>query len=67
MSSPTVTAGGTPRIGTDENPLIHPVTGERLVHSMAAGSLLILAAGLQHDVTAQEPSQMVLTVHLRHG
>ena len=36
-------------------------------HSMAAGSLLILAAGVQHDVTAHEASQMVLTVHLRHG
>lgn len=36
-------------------------------HSMAAGSLLILAAGVQHNVTAHEASQMVLTVHLRHG
>ena len=36
-------------------------------HSMAAGSLLTLAAGVQHDVTAREPSQMLLTVHLRHG
>ena len=36
-------------------------------HSMAAGSLLVLAAGVQHDVTAHEPSQVVLTVHLRHG
>jgi quercetin dioxygenase-like cupin family protein len=36
-------------------------------HSMRAGSLLILAAGVQHDVTAKEPSQMVLTVHLRHA
>ena len=35
-------------------------------HSMAAGSLLTLAAGVQHDVTAREPSQMLLTVHLRH-
>lgn len=34
-------------------------------HSMAAGSLLTLAAGVQHDVTAREPSQVVLTVHLR--
>ena len=36
-------------------------------HSMAAGSLLTLAAGVQHDVTARQPSQMLLTVHLRHG
>ena len=34
-------------------------------HSMAAGSLLTLAAGVQHDVTAREPSHMLLTVHLR--
>ncbi|MBA2719548.1 MAG: cupin domain-containing protein [Chloroflexi bacterium] len=36
-------------------------------HSMAAGSLLTLAAGVQHDVIAREPSQVLLTVHLRHG
>ena len=35
MSSPTVT-GDTPRIGTDENPLVHPVTGERLVFTKRA-------------------------------
>lgn len=31
MSAPTVTTADTPRIGTDENPLIHPITGERIV------------------------------------
>jgi quercetin dioxygenase-like cupin family protein len=31
MSAPTVTAADTPRIGTAENPLIHPITGERIV------------------------------------
>jgi quercetin dioxygenase-like cupin family protein len=36
-------------------------------HSMAAGSLLTLAAGVEHDVIAREPSQVVLTVHLRHS
>lgn len=36
-------------------------------HSMAAGSLLTLAAGVEHDVIAREPSQVVLTVHLQHG
>ena len=36
MSSPTVTGGGTPRIGTDANPLIHPITGERLVFTKRA-------------------------------
>ena len=38
MSSPTVT-GDTPRIGTDENPLIHPVTGERLVFTRRAAAI----------------------------
>jgi len=37
------------------------------MHSMTAGSLLVLAAGVQHDVSAREPSQMLLTVHLRHA
>jgi hypothetical protein len=36
MSSPAVTTGDTPRIGTDANPLIHPVTGERLVFTKRA-------------------------------
>jgi quercetin dioxygenase-like cupin family protein len=53
--------------------MIHAIAGTIDVatatasHLLAAGSLLILAAGVQHDVTAREPSQMVLTVHLRHG
>jgi quercetin dioxygenase-like cupin family protein len=37
LSSPAVTIGDTPRIGTDENPLIHPVTGERIVFTKRAG------------------------------
>jgi quercetin dioxygenase-like cupin family protein len=36
-------------------------------HSMPAGSLLVLAAGIRHDVIAREPSQMLLTVHLGHA
>ena len=36
MSSPIVTTGATPRIGTEGNPLIHPVTGERLVFTKRA-------------------------------
>lgn len=52
--------------------MIHVIAGMMDVatatatHSMVTGSLLILAAGVQHDVTAHEPSQMILTVHLRH-
>ena len=51
--------------------MIHVIAGRidvvsaTATHSMAAGSLLTLAAGVQHDVTAREPSQMLLTVHLR--
>ena len=53
--------------------MIHVVAGTIDVttatarHSMAAGSLLVLAAGVQHDVVAREPSQVLLTVHLQHG
>jgi quercetin dioxygenase-like cupin family protein len=53
--------------------MIHVISGTMDVataderHSMATGSLLVLAANVQHDVTAREPSQMILTVHLRHG
>ncbi len=34
-------------------------------HTVPAGSLLMLAAGVVHDVHARHPSQMLLTVHLR--
>ena len=36
-------------------------------HAMAAGSLLVLAAGVRHDLIAREPSAVLLTVHLRHS
>jgi quercetin dioxygenase-like cupin family protein len=41
------------------------VVTSRAVHSVPAGSLLILAAGVVHDVHARLPSQMLLTIHLR--
>ncbi len=43
------------------------VTATEVTHSMAAGSLLVLAAGVRHDLLAREPSQVLLTVHLRHA
>ena len=67
-------AGG--RLGShsaDGLVMIHVVAGTIDVatatasHSMAPGSLLTLAAGVQHDIIAHEPSHMLLTVHLRHG
>jgi quercetin dioxygenase-like cupin family protein len=36
-------------------------------HVLGAGSLLVLAAGVRHDLTALEASVMLLTVHLRHA
>jgi quercetin dioxygenase-like cupin family protein len=36
-------------------------------HTLGGGSLLVLAAGVRHDVTAREPSRMLLTVHLQRG
>jgi quercetin dioxygenase-like cupin family protein len=53
--------------------LIHVVAGAIDVttaaerRSLTAGSLLVLAAGVEHDVTAREPSEMLQTVHRRHG
>ena len=67
-------AGGRlPDHSADGLVMIHVVTGAVDVatgsgtHAMTAGSLLVLAAGVRHDVTAREPSQLLLTVHLRHG
>ena len=37
-------------------------TGE--VHDLRAGHLLMLAPGVEHDVSARIPSRMLLTVHL---
>ena len=33
-------------------------------HELTAGQLAVLAPGVPHDVTAVEPSRMLLTVHL---
>lgn len=46
--------------------MVDVVTAEG-THAMSAGSLLVLAAGVRHDVTAHDPSQILLTVHLRRG
>ena len=49
---------------------IHTVAGElevltpEAMHQLPAGSLLVLAPGVRHDVTARVASQMLLTVHL---
>ncbi|HZL37681.1 MAG TPA: AraC family ligand binding domain-containing protein [Tepidisphaeraceae bacterium] len=40
------------------------VTAESQSHNLHAGHLLILAAGVQHDVVAREESWMLLTVNL---
>lgn len=40
------------------------MTSEGQVHDLAAGSLLVLAPGVQHDVHAIEPTRMLLTVCL---
>jgi len=50
--------------------IIHAIAGMLEVvtstasHTVPAGSLLTLAAGVVHDVQARHPSQMLLTVHL---
>jgi quercetin dioxygenase-like cupin family protein len=49
---------------------IHVVAGRIAVrtrersHELPAGSLLVLAPGVAHDLHAHEPSQVLLTVHL---
>jgi quercetin dioxygenase-like cupin family protein len=40
------------------------MTAEGQSHDLRAGSLLILAPGVKHDVRAQEPTRMLLTVCL---
>ena len=40
------------------------MTAEGQTHDLPAGSLLILAPGVSHDVQAIEPSKMLLTVCL---
>jgi quercetin dioxygenase-like cupin family protein len=54
----------------DGDVTIHAVAGELEVttseqkHRLTAGTLLILAPGVRHDVAAAVASQMLLTVHL---
>jgi quercetin dioxygenase-like cupin family protein len=43
------------------------VATSKATHLMPAGSLLVVAAGVVHDVNARIPSQMLLTVHLRRS
>jgi quercetin dioxygenase-like cupin family protein len=49
---------------------IHTVAGElevstpEAIHQLPAGSLLVLAPGVRHDVSARVASQMLLTVYL---
>jgi quercetin dioxygenase-like cupin family protein len=43
------------------------MAAEGQVHDLAAGSLLVLAPGVQHDVQAIEPTRMLLTVCLESG
>jgi quercetin dioxygenase-like cupin family protein len=49
---------------------IHTLAGDlevatpEAIHQLPAGSLLVLAPGVRHDVTARVESQMLLTVHL---
>jgi quercetin dioxygenase-like cupin family protein len=33
-------------------------------HVLTAGQLVVLAPGVKHDLTAEEPTRMLLTVHL---
>jgi quercetin dioxygenase-like cupin family protein len=56
----------------DGDVTIHTLAGELDVttpeakHRMPAGTLIVLAPGVRHDVTASIASQMLLTVHLVH-
>ena len=40
------------------------MTAEGEIHDMPAGSILVFAPGVQHDVQAIEPTRMLLTVCL---
>lgn len=40
------------------------MTAEGRVHELSTGQLLLLAPGVEHDVLAEEPSRMLLTVCL---
>ena len=40
------------------------VTAGGQLHNLGPGGLLVMAAGVEHDVAAMEESEMLLTVHL---
>ena len=40
------------------------ITAEGRPHDLGPGGLLVMAAGVEHDVLAMEESEMLLTVHL---
>jgi|GEM_PF-931823 len=42
------------------------LTAEKQEHDLRAGQMLVLAAGVEHNVAALEESAMLLTVHLDH-
>lgn len=42
------------------------VATQQMSHELSAGSLLVLEPNIAHEVIAHIPSQMLLTVHLRH-
>jgi quercetin dioxygenase-like cupin family protein len=67
-------AGGQlPDHSADGLVMIHVIAGTvdvatpETTHTIGAGSLLVLAAGVRHDLSAREPSRVLLTVHLRRG
>jgi quercetin dioxygenase-like cupin family protein len=55
-------ANGTVFIQALQGRLTVGAEGQR--HELPAGRLLVLAPGVRHDVTAEEPSRMLLTVCL---
>lgn len=40
------------------------IVAEAQTHSLSAGQILVLAAGVSHSVTAHAASRMLLTIHL---
>ncbi len=40
------------------------VNADGQVHDLRTGNLLVLSPGVEHDVVAQEETEMLLTVHL---
>jgi quercetin dioxygenase-like cupin family protein len=59
---PAHKAAGTVVVQVLDGRLRIEVAGER--HQLKPGQLLVLAPGVVHDVLAEEPSRMLLTVHL---